>query len=818
MPQQGWERQYLAALLTSNQAKIQNYESVSFFASLTGEAHTGVQELLLHRTIAGLAVVSDALELLASVRQAGWDSYAPRILAKIADTEAVVTDRPELAAYFKTLRESTGYTTYSIKDWRLLGDGTDVQYSRAPVWAQQITQINDVLTKPDVTNISIDDMADVVAYFFEADVRLFQLAIVTFSPEHEVWAEIVHRVLAAPYIAMDAAPKQARDSFIQAAPANVWAPHWNIVMDTQHQGGWRTHETHTGQDLHGLGSAHIFDQISVLLALTGLLRDGLTLAPIDGSLVRALIPSHPIWGFRHREFSAARTTYQADDVRALALGFLEQLPASRRVTMFRSRLALRLVSLAWSARKSASAVTAERGFYKQVVRTAQLFDQNCFSDVLTFITHSAYGAEPVFQFFYKEAQAALRLFEVLETLPTVTGPTRVEHPSEVLCVTHASVPDQTGGYAIRAHGILRSLKEHGINISAVTRPGFPDGALTTAETVVIDDIQYQRLPDTGFNRSHGEIQYMMSFIEPFRQLFEEQGIGTVHARSTFLIALPALIAARQLGLNVLYEVSGLWELVYQDRETSSHLLKRSPFAELAETLTMTKADQLVVMNEAVRQIALDRGVSAENIQVAHNAVDTDSFTPLEPPENDIYTIGYLGSFADYEGLDDIVDVVHELKSRGGEIHALMVGDGLRFNHIRSRIINEGLEEYFTLTGRIPHDQVMQQYQQMDVLVYPRHSTGATETITPLKPFEALALAKPIIVSDVQPLREIVGDGERGVSFRSGDVQDFAHVIETLAAMPEQMKKLGATGRQWVVEHRNWENVAETFVNAYKHLA
>ena len=137
---------------------------------------------------------------------------------------------------------------------------------------------------------------------------------------------------------------------------------------------------------------------------------------------------------------------------------------------------------------------------------------------------------------------------------------------------------------------------------------------------------------------------MLSFVEPFKQLFEEQGIGTIHTRSTFLIALPALIAARQLGLKVLYEVSGLWELVYQDREDESHLLKRSPFAELAETITMTRADRLVVMNDAVRQIAIDRGVSAERIHVAHNAVDIENFKPMEPAKNETFTIGYLGSF------------------------------------------------------------------------------------------------------------------------------------------------------------------------------
>lgn len=815
MAQQGWERQYLAALLTSKTARVQQYESLTFFSSIANDPPNGVQELLLHRLIAGLDTVKDVLELLETVRKSEWSSYAPRLLAKIADTEAVVKEQSELADYFQTLRESSGYTTYSIKDWRLLSDGTKVRRAGAPVWAQQTTGITDILPESDLTNIRVDDIATVIGHFFDSDVRTFQLAILTFSSEQDTWAEVFHRVLAAPHIAIGSNPKHTVDSFIEAAPADIWAPSWRVVLDPVRK-GWRIYEEHTVQDLHGLGSAHIFDQVSVLLALTGLLREGINLSPVDNGLVQALKPSHPIWGFRHREFSAARTSYQAHDVRAVALGFLEQLPASKRVVEFRSRLVMSLLPHSWNTRKSASAVTVEDGFYKQAIRAAQLFDQNRFSDVLAYVNGCAYEREPFFQFLSNEAEAALQLFEILATLPENMSPA-VSHPKEVLCVTHASVPDQTGGYAIRAHGILRSLKEHGVQISAVTRPGFPAGVRTESETVVVDDIEYRRLPDTGVSRSYGEIRHMMSFIEPFRQLFEELGIGTIHTRSTFLIALPALIAARQLGLNVLYEVSGLWELVYQDREEASHLLRRSPFAELAETITMTKADQVVVMNEAVHQIALDRGVAADRIHIAHNAVDIDSFKPIGPTANATFTIGYLGSFADYEGLDDIVDVIHELKARGAPVHALLVGDGLRFNHIRSRVINEGLEDHFTLTGRVPHEEVLTQYEQMDVLVYPRQSTGATETITPLKPFEALALAKPIIVSDVQPLREIVGDNERGLVFQSGSVRDFARTIQEFSTDPTLMYSLGEAGREWVVENRNWDNVVEAFLSAYQDL-
>lgn len=115
MAQQSWQRQYLAALLASKQHTVQGFESVEFFASIATEARSSLQELLLHRLIAQLQTTAEALRLLESVRHAGWDSYAPRVLARIADTDAVIRNQPELAQYFQSLRESTGYTTYSIK-------------------------------------------------------------------------------------------------------------------------------------------------------------------------------------------------------------------------------------------------------------------------------------------------------------------------------------------------------------------------------------------------------------------------------------------------------------------------------------------------------------------------------------------------------------------------------------------------------------------------------------------------------------------------------------------------------------------------------
>src|SRR5699024_2140796 len=172
-------------------------------------------------------------------------------------------------------------------------------------------------------------------------------------------------------------------------------------------------------------------------------------------------------------------------IRALALGFLETLPASERVSIFRSRLALYFGNASWENRAAASAVTAEKGFYKHFIRAAQLMAQQRFDDVATYVQDNPYGFEPAFQFLTAEATAAKTLFERLERTQHISALPVAARSEEILCVTHASVPDQTGGYAIRAHGILKSIQDHGVQISAVTHPIFTAGALTVDYTMFV---------------------------------------------------------------------------------------------------------------------------------------------------------------------------------------------------------------------------------------------------------------------------------------------------------------------------------------------
>ena len=89
------------------------------------------------------------------------------------------------------------------------------------------------------------------------------------------------------------------------------------------------------------------------------------------------------------------------------------------------------------------------------------------------------------------------------------------------------------------------------------------------------------------------------------------------------------------------------------------------------------------------------------------------------------------------------------------------------------------------------------YALIDVFVVPRSADDDFDLVTPLKPYEAMAAEKAVVVSGTRALREMVRDGETGEVFRTGDAEDLARVLERLAADPDRRRALGRRAREWV---------------------
>lgn len=414
----------------------------------------------------------------------------------------------------------------------------------------------------------------------------------------------------------------------------------------------------------------------------------------------------------------------------------------------------------------------------------------------------------------RESQYALRLIERAHSVEEPNEQTGLNGVGTIKVVTilHASLPNHTGGYTGRAQGLLKGLTRNGLNVRAYTRPGFYSERVNSKEAFpypvdYVDGVEYRHLP-ADFPRKNGEFEYMYKAIDWYREVFLVERPNVVHVRSTYLIALPALIAAHELGVPVLYEVSGLWELVFEGREQ----IGKARRIERMEDATCRYADRVVTMNNSMAKLLDDRSENGLDIGLVPNAVDTSKFihlTPLEEKEKFEYDAGYVGSLVDYEGLETLIRAVALGKQRQQPLRIKIVGKGAELERLRNLTEELDVSELVDIPGPVSAEEAVEVFEETNLIVLPRLSTPATENVTPLKPFEAMAAGRPLVVSSVSALSEVSRGGKAAAVFQQGDPEDLLNKILDLLANREKQIALSEFAKTLVTDEHNWNRVAAT---------
>jgi glycosyltransferase involved in cell wall biosynthesis len=151
-----------------------------------------------------------------------------------------------------------------------------------------------------------------------------------------------------------------------------------------------------------------------------------------------------------------------------------------------------------------------------------------------------------------------------------------------------------------------------------------------------------------------------------------------------------------------------------------------------------------------------------------------------------------------------------------DAHLLIVGGGGEHPRIVALAGELGLDHLVTFTGRVPHHEVVEMFPLGDLFVYPRLLTYTTALTTPLKPLEAMSMARPVLVSDIPPMRELIAaPGESGLLFKPGDQADLEQQIASALESPATLARIGAAGRRYVVAERTWPKLVSRYQHIYE---
>ena len=393
----------------------------------------------------------------------------------------------------------------------------------------------------------------------------------------------------------------------------------------------------------------------------------------------------------------------------------------------------------------------------------------------------------------------------------------------VLHVLDHSLPLHSG-YAFRTRAIMKAQLASGLEVRGIT------GLRHKAEgprRETIDGLTFHRTPGIASGLSPvREWRETGALADAIGALVEEWRPHVLHAHSPALCGLAALRAARRHDLPLVYEIRAFWEDAAVGNGAGRAGSLKYRLTRGLENRVVAGADAVVTICAGLRGDLVARGFAQDKISLMPNGVDLALFgQPLPRDEvlvaeldlGDGPVIGFIGSFYDYEGLDDLIAAMPLLLASEPSARLLLVGGGPVAETLREQASASPAASAIRFVGRVPHEEVERYYSLCDVLAYPRKASRLTDLVTPLKPLEAMAQGKIVAASSVGGHRELMTDGETGALFAPDDPADCARVLVRLLAERARWPAMRGAARAHVAAHHDWARNVHRYRAVYHSL-
>jgi len=379
------------------------------------------------------------------------------------------------------------------------------------------------------------------------------------------------------------------------------------------------------------------------------------------------------------------------------------------------------------------------------------------------------------------------------------------------------------GYTFRTRAILKAEQALGWEVAAVTGPRH---GIAPAAVEEVDGLTFHRTqPPRPGPSPLSEMREIAAFARRIGEVVETFRPDLLHAHSPVLDALAALKVARRRKLPLVYEIRAFWEDAAVGNGTGREGSLRYRLTKAVETWAVKRADAVAVICQGLHDDLVARGIDPAKIMVSPNGVDLTLFGDPPPRDEglaaeiglDGEVIGFIGSFYDYEGLDDLIAAMPALVAARPAAQLLLVGGGPMEAALRAQAAASPVAGRIRFIGRVPHGEVDRYYSLVDVLAYPRKAMRLTELVTPLKPLEAMAQRRLVAASNVGGHRELIRDGDTGTLFPPGDPQAIAAALAGLLADRSGWNARRARARAFVEAERNWSSNISRYAPVYEAL-
>jgi glycogen(starch) synthase len=401
----------------------------------------------------------------------------------------------------------------------------------------------------------------------------------------------------------------------------------------------------------------------------------------------------------------------------------------------------------------------------------------------------------------------------------------------ILFLSNFFPPARSGGYTQWCQEVAERLAGRGHTIGVLTST-YEQGKARADEQSIFrvlhleGDLTYYRAGHffTRWKKQHRE---NLALLEATVKEFDPD-LLFVWGMWALSKALPARAEALMPG-RVIYYISDYWPKASDMHTTywqspTRHWLMQWPKRALStfaasmliqEGNPNLKFENAICVSARVRDLLVEAGLPVRHARIIHGGTDADRFLtgrnrgdghgPLK--------LLYAGQLAQHKGVHTAVEAVAKLVNERStdQISLTLVGSGHpdyeAFLH--DLVKRNGLGRHVTFHGLVAKDEMPAILQQFDVLIFPSIYEEPLARITQ----EAMAAGLVVIGTTTGGTREILTDGETGLTFAPEDAAGLAENIARLVGDPDLGCQLARNGRQTVLDHFTLDRMVDE-IEAY----
>jgi len=364
-----------------------------------------------------------------------------------------------------------------------------------------------------------------------------------------------------------------------------------------------------------------------------------------------------------------------------------------------------------------------------------------------------------------------------------------------------TLPPHPGGSAISCSQLIIGFAKLGHTVRAL--------APITAEALRSGDVFAASHPEIGVMRFQVPYFETTPYISPsdeYRRLEREQirkGLLYLIAnkrpdiifigRETFAWHVPDL--ARTQSLPCILRIAGNPTLGVLNGAYPEPLAQQLLEQYRKASFIVTPAEHLA---EGLRQFGI------QNIKTILNAVDLQQFSPtpkdsallreLALRDDDIIVV-HAANLKTVKRPLDVIHSAEKVLQQNPKLVYVIVGDGTLRGTMEDTCRQKNIAENFRFVGWIDYPNVPDYINLADIVVMPSEAEGLARVY-----LETQACGRFLLASDIPPAREVIVNGETGLLFRKGDINDLTAKTLLAAGNPKLRAEIGRKARERVQVH------------------